>query len=301
MTLLEAGWNANHQKALLRTLRNKGALAAAPLPRKIELARFFVGPQLRVSCSLLPCSSSSSSRRRCCCCGACPHLHLHRSLCLCASSPTWRLRVCTCVQGYGLTYVLQLTRLRTGLHKHGKEGLLCLLESCIAGEYDKVRLPGCRAIGQRCPALSFCPWPGILWQPTLPLPLPHLFAWRRSCWRWAAAPRWLPSCAAACTCRGTTCSGWQTSRWAWLLEGRELGGRLGAQPEDGGRRLVSCSLTPPYAPRLCRPRTPRWGPLPWPTRTQRSSTPRCRRQVSGLWEAARGMRAMQWRAASQHA
>lgn len=30
-------------------------------------------------------------------------------------------------------------RLRTGLHKHAKEGLLCLLESCTGEEYDKVR------------------------------------------------------------------------------------------------------------------------------------------------------------------
>lgn len=29
-------------------------------------------------------------------------------------------------------------RLRLGLHKHGKEGLLCLLESCTADEYDRV-------------------------------------------------------------------------------------------------------------------------------------------------------------------
>ena len=48
MTLLEAGWNANHQKAFLRLLRNRGALAALPPHRKVELARFFVGPQLRV-------------------------------------------------------------------------------------------------------------------------------------------------------------------------------------------------------------------------------------------------------------
>lgn len=49
MTLLEAGFNFNHQKSLLRLLRNQGALAALPLHRKIELARFFTGPQLRVS------------------------------------------------------------------------------------------------------------------------------------------------------------------------------------------------------------------------------------------------------------
>lgn len=48
MTLLEAGYNLNRQKAFLRLLRNHGALAALPLHRKIELARFFVGPQLRV-------------------------------------------------------------------------------------------------------------------------------------------------------------------------------------------------------------------------------------------------------------
>lgn len=48
MTLLEAGYNLNRQKAFLRLLRNHSALAALPLHRKVELARFFVGPQLRV-------------------------------------------------------------------------------------------------------------------------------------------------------------------------------------------------------------------------------------------------------------
>lgn len=48
MTLLEAGWNWNYQKSFLRLFRNKGALAALPLHRKIELARFFCGSQLRV-------------------------------------------------------------------------------------------------------------------------------------------------------------------------------------------------------------------------------------------------------------
>lgn len=48
MTLLEAGFNFNHQKSLLRLLRNHGALAALPLHRKVALARFFMGPQLRV-------------------------------------------------------------------------------------------------------------------------------------------------------------------------------------------------------------------------------------------------------------
>ena len=32
--------------------------------------------------------------------------------------------------GWGLTYLLQASRLRTGLHKHAKEGVVCLLESC---------------------------------------------------------------------------------------------------------------------------------------------------------------------------
>lgn len=48
MTLLEAGFNANHQKAFLRLLRNHGALAALPLHRKVALARFFLGRQLWV-------------------------------------------------------------------------------------------------------------------------------------------------------------------------------------------------------------------------------------------------------------
>ncbi|KAL4421350.1 hypothetical protein ABPG75_010641 [Micractinium tetrahymenae] len=94
MTLLEAGFNRNHQKAFLRLLRNHGALAALPLHRKVALARFFLSRQL------------------------------------------W---------GYGLTWILMFARLRTGLHKHGKEGLLCLLESCTGDEYDKVLL----AVGGR--------------------------------------------------------------------------------------------------------------------------------------------------------
>ena len=51
MTLLEAGCNWNYQKSFLRLLRNKGALAALPLHRKIELARFFCSKQLRVRAS----------------------------------------------------------------------------------------------------------------------------------------------------------------------------------------------------------------------------------------------------------
>ena len=45
-------------------------------------------------------------------------------------------------QGYGLTYILMFTRLRLGLHKHAKEGLLCLLESCTGDEYARVGGPG---------------------------------------------------------------------------------------------------------------------------------------------------------------
>ena len=53
MTRLEAGCNWNYQKSFLRLLRNKGALAALPLHRKIELARFFCSKQLRVrACGL---------------------------------------------------------------------------------------------------------------------------------------------------------------------------------------------------------------------------------------------------------
>ena len=42
--------------------------------------------------------------------------------------------------GYGLTFVLMLNRIRFGLHKFAKEGLLCLLESCTAKEVDQVRV-----------------------------------------------------------------------------------------------------------------------------------------------------------------
>lgn len=43
------------------------------------------------------------------------------------------------MQGYGLTYVLMFARIRLGLHKHAKEGLACLLESCTQREYERVR------------------------------------------------------------------------------------------------------------------------------------------------------------------
>jgi hypothetical protein len=56
MTLLEAGYNLNRQKAFLRLLRNHSALAALPLHRKVELARFFVGAQLRVRDGELFCA-----------------------------------------------------------------------------------------------------------------------------------------------------------------------------------------------------------------------------------------------------
>lgn len=52
MTLMEAGWNLNHQKSLLRLLRNRGALAVLPLHRKVELGRFFTSSQLWVSAGL---------------------------------------------------------------------------------------------------------------------------------------------------------------------------------------------------------------------------------------------------------
>lgn len=75
------------QKSFIRLVRNRGALAALPLPSKLELAKFFCGPSL------------------------------------------W---------GWGLTYVLMAARVRMGLHKHAREGLVCLLESCTLGEYEAV-------------------------------------------------------------------------------------------------------------------------------------------------------------------
>ncbi|GAB4816915.1 hypothetical protein N2152v2_003961 [Parachlorella kessleri] len=42
------------------------------------------------------------------------------------------------LRGYGLTWVLMLLRIRIGLHKFAKEGLLCLLESCTQEEYRQV-------------------------------------------------------------------------------------------------------------------------------------------------------------------
>lgn len=34
-------------------------------------------------------------------------------------------------------------RIRLGLHKHAKEGLTCLLESCTQQEYERVGASGC--------------------------------------------------------------------------------------------------------------------------------------------------------------
>jgi hypothetical protein len=43
-----------------------------------------------------------------------------------------------CAAGYGLTFVLMQNRIRFGLHKFAKEGLVCLLESCTAKEAEQV-------------------------------------------------------------------------------------------------------------------------------------------------------------------
>lgn len=42
------------------------------------------------------------------------------------------------MRGYGATYLAQATGLRRGLHKHAKENLLCLLESCTEAEVAAV-------------------------------------------------------------------------------------------------------------------------------------------------------------------
>lgn len=160
MTLLEAGFNWNYQKSFLRLLRNKGALAALPLHRKIELARFLCSSQLRVGGACfeqagglhmhgvcmrqsLPCDAfgcwqspvaghgrldalfGSSCKQPLCCLHGRPFT-LNPSVFFC------------CSQGYGLTYVLMFARIRLGLHKHAKEGLTCLLESCTQREYERV-------------------------------------------------------------------------------------------------------------------------------------------------------------------
>jgi hypothetical protein len=41
--------------------------------------------------------------------------------------------------GYGATWLLMNARLRVGLHKFAKEGLLCLLESCTKDELEQAR------------------------------------------------------------------------------------------------------------------------------------------------------------------
>ena len=52
------------------------------------------------------------------------------------------------LRGYGATWILMATRLRLGLHKHAKEGLACLFESCTAPELEAVvaALGGRRAV-----------------------------------------------------------------------------------------------------------------------------------------------------------
>jgi hypothetical protein len=87
LTLLEAGFNHNYSKSLMRILRNRGVLASLSLPEKLELAAFLVGPAMR---------------------------------------------------SFGATYIAQAASIRRGLHKHAKEGLLCLLESCTADEVSSI-------------------------------------------------------------------------------------------------------------------------------------------------------------------
>eukprot|EP00887_Chlorella_sp_A99_P004784 scaffold4.g4784.t1 len=64
------------------------------------------------------------------------------------------------LRGYGLTYLAMALRLRVGLHKHAKEGLLCLLESCTAEEREAVvaALGGAPAVARR-----LCGWLRLSW------------------------------------------------------------------------------------------------------------------------------------------
>ncbi len=87
LTLLEAGFNHNYSKSLMRILRNRGVLASLSLPEKLELADFLLGSNMR---------------------------------------------------GYGVTFIAQAVGIRRGLHKHAKEGVLCLLESCTADEVNSI-------------------------------------------------------------------------------------------------------------------------------------------------------------------
>jgi hypothetical protein len=68
------------------------------------------------------------------------------------------------LQGYGLTYVLMYMHLRLGLHKHAKEGLLCLLESCTGNEAAKVPAALPAALSPSCLSLAS---PG--WQACMPV------------------------------------------------------------------------------------------------------------------------------------
>lgn len=60
------------------------------------------------------------------------------------SCATCELYVFACT-GYGLTFVLMANRVRFGLHKFAKEGLVCLLESCTAKEVEQVQPQAPRA------------------------------------------------------------------------------------------------------------------------------------------------------------
>ncbi|GIL70642.1 hypothetical protein Vretimale_3750 [Volvox reticuliferus] len=90
-TFLEVGFNFNYTKALLRLLRNRGALAAMSLSEKVDTAMWL------------------------------------------ATDSSLRLWVQRCF-------------LRAGLHKHIKEALVCLLESCTQQEFEEI----CKALGGFC-------------------------------------------------------------------------------------------------------------------------------------------------------
>ena len=67
------------------------------------------------------------------------------------------------MRGYGATYVAQATGLRRGLHKHAKEGLMCVLESCTKPEFDSV----VHALGDRVAVVRYLRgWLHVSWRYT---------------------------------------------------------------------------------------------------------------------------------------
>lgn len=135
-----------------------------------------------------------------------------------------------------------LLRLRVELHKHAREGLLCLLESCTAEEYDRVRARGLQSGAVQVVA---SPVPGHAAAPAGSCAANkrvHGGCSGRGCGKWCSGRigGWASTTAAAATrCRTTPrppahpCPNWQV-----LLA---LGGRRRIVRRLRGRLPMPCS------------------------------------------------------------